>query len=216
MRWYPPPPSPLQIQIKDIYDQKLEKITAENFLKIWIKNVNLFIPLGLHTERPWSFSSQKRSFSTSKHEIFKLFLMFMGHFCSPGSGSSRPKSMRIRIQNTACDTRGQFVKLSLSWIWEGLVVGVKKVGGEEVDQGKLQLGQVSSQVVRRVAATSDPIKQTSSLVSLPHIPVPVQLAMLLKRYSVPVPAAHAKAHTVGQLVSSRVKKVYYRISRRKF
>jgi hypothetical protein len=41
-----------------------------------------------------AFSSQKRTSSTSKDEIYKLFTIFLGPFCPPGSGSE----LRIRIQ----------------------------------------------------------------------------------------------------------------------
>ncbi len=41
-----------------------------------------------------AFSHQKRTSSTSKHEISSLF-HFVGHFFPPGSGSSRSKIMRI-------------------------------------------------------------------------------------------------------------------------
>ncbi len=37
-----------------------------------------------------AFSSQKRTSSTSKHEISLLFSTFVGHFCPPGSGSTDP------------------------------------------------------------------------------------------------------------------------------
>jgi hypothetical protein len=40
-------------------------------------------------------SPQERTSSTSKHETSSLFPFFVGHFCPPVSGSSRPKSMRI-------------------------------------------------------------------------------------------------------------------------
>ncbi len=48
-----------------------------------------------------AFSPQKRISSTWKHEISSLF-MGLYSFWSPGSGSgsSRPKSLRIRIHNT--------------------------------------------------------------------------------------------------------------------
>ncbi len=35
-----------------------------------------------------TFSTQKRTSSTSKHEFFKLLSNFVGHFCPLGSGSS--------------------------------------------------------------------------------------------------------------------------------
>ena len=63
----------------------------EKFIFWWIKTGNIF------TFSPPSRSNlhaslQKRSYSTSE-------LCFVGHFCPPGSGSSRPKSMRIPIHN---------------------------------------------------------------------------------------------------------------------
>ncbi len=45
-----------------------------------------------------AFSSQKRTYSTSKNEIYYLFPMFLGHFCPSGSGSGL--QIRIRIQKT--------------------------------------------------------------------------------------------------------------------
>jgi hypothetical protein len=33
-----------------------------------------------------AFSHHKRTYSTSKKEIYKLFSIFVGHFCPPGSG----------------------------------------------------------------------------------------------------------------------------------
>jgi hypothetical protein len=49
-----------------------------------------------------AFSFQKRTSRTTKPEFFLLFSFFvLGHCCPPGSESSRPKSMRIQIHNTA-------------------------------------------------------------------------------------------------------------------
>jgi len=43
-----------------------------------------------------AFSPQKRTWSTSKNEIYELFSMFLGHFLS--------SLIRIRIRNPAPDT----------------------------------------------------------------------------------------------------------------
>jgi hypothetical protein len=48
-----------------------------------------------------AFSPQMRTSSTSKHEIYSLCSIFVGHFCPLGSGSSLPKSMRNRIPDSA-------------------------------------------------------------------------------------------------------------------
>ncbi len=84
-------------------------------IRIWIHRV-FFISRSTvqqsKLQEKLAFSPQKRTSSTLKHEISSLFSIFVGHF-SPSqiricnlhsycrSGSSRPKSMRIRIHNTA-------------------------------------------------------------------------------------------------------------------
>ncbi len=47
-------------------------------------------------------------------KIFYTWFFFVGHFCPPVSGSSRPKLMRIQIQNTA-DVRISLFSDHLSW-----------------------------------------------------------------------------------------------------
>ncbi len=75
-------------------DQKIKTFSA---LKSWNilskKDVQVAVEV---------FSPKKRTSSSSKHAISSLFSIFVGHFCSPGFGSSRSKSMRIRIHNAAC------------------------------------------------------------------------------------------------------------------
>ncbi len=44
-----------------------------------------------------AFSSQKRTSSTSKHDISKVFSTFVHHFCPPGSESGSGFRIRIRI-----------------------------------------------------------------------------------------------------------------------
>ncbi len=79
-------PDPVPIRIQGFNDQKLKKITAEK------KNLNFFLDQKLKnvqvTEE--AFSSQKRPFNTSKHELKKNCFTFVGHFCPPGSGSTDP------------------------------------------------------------------------------------------------------------------------------
>jgi hypothetical protein len=43
-----------------------------------------------------AFSFQKRTSSTSKHEISVFFSTFVGHFCTPGSGLGFRIGIRIR------------------------------------------------------------------------------------------------------------------------
>ncbi len=52
--------------------------------------------------------SKKRTYSTSKDEIYPLFSIFLGHFCPLESGSRdpdlNPEAIRIRIRNTGTST----------------------------------------------------------------------------------------------------------------
>jgi hypothetical protein len=64
-------------------DQKLKKKKQQKFLYIFWDQKLQFTYVQATRE---AFSSQKRTSSTSKNEIYKLFSMFVGHFCHPGSG----------------------------------------------------------------------------------------------------------------------------------
>ncbi len=88
-----------------------KKCTSEKkFVISLMKNCNLVIP---KTPKRTSKLQQKvRNLHPSKENIqhfktwnFLTFFYFCRSFCPPGSGSgsSRPKSMRIRIRNTAED-----------------------------------------------------------------------------------------------------------------
>ncbi len=83
---------------------EMEKITAGKKFKFFWSKIAIFLSHGLHKGRP-SYRrslqpSKKRTSSTSKHEISSLSPIFVGNFCPPGSGLSRPKSLRIRVRNT--------------------------------------------------------------------------------------------------------------------
>ncbi len=80
---------PIRIRFQGSNDQKLENIYS------WKKD-KIFFDQKLQFTNPYAsikdvqatgeaFSPQKRTSSTSKHEISKLF--FVGHFCGPGCGS---------------------------------------------------------------------------------------------------------------------------------
>jgi hypothetical protein len=72
-----------------------EKVTAEKFFIDFLIIISINLYLGLHKECPCyrkAFSPQKRTSSTSKHEISVLF-----YFC----GSFLPSWIRIRIRNTS-------------------------------------------------------------------------------------------------------------------
>jgi hypothetical protein len=45
-------------------------------------------------------ASLKREHPTPQTILYSTFIFFVSHFCPPGSESSQPKSMRIRIHNT--------------------------------------------------------------------------------------------------------------------
>ncbi len=71
-------------------------------------------------------TAQTRTSSTSKPEIYFLFSISEGHFCPAGSGSSRPKYMRIRIRNTVTGISlcmydkkylGTFYEITENHIW---------------------------------------------------------------------------------------------------
>jgi hypothetical protein len=75
----------IPIRMQGFDDQTLKK--NYNF-----KKITFYLSLGLRKERPSyrmkeSFSSQKRTSNTSKHEIFEFFSTFLGHFWPPGSGT---------------------------------------------------------------------------------------------------------------------------------
>ncbi len=84
-------PDPIRIQ--GFNDQKLKKNYSwkKNLLFFWSKTA-IYLSLGLHKVCP----SYRRSLQLSKEAIqhFKFFSTFVGHFCSPGSGSG----FRIRIR----------------------------------------------------------------------------------------------------------------------
>jgi hypothetical protein len=86
-----PDPDPIRIQGFD--DQKMKKVTAEIF---FFSKTLIYISPGPHKGR----SSYRRSLQLSKEHpallnmIFLTFSTFVGHFCTPGSGSG----FRIRIR----------------------------------------------------------------------------------------------------------------------
>jgi hypothetical protein len=51
-----------------------------------------------------AFSPQKRTFSTSKNEIYQLFSMFVGHFYIPGFGYGSRDPIEISKSNPDLDT----------------------------------------------------------------------------------------------------------------
>ncbi len=71
-----------------------KKFIADIFFLL--SKTTIYLSLGLHDVQltKEAFSSQKRTSSTSKHEIFEFFSNFLGLFCPTGSGSG----FRIRIQ----------------------------------------------------------------------------------------------------------------------
>jgi len=79
-----------------------------------------------------TFSPLKRTSSTSKLKISSVFSLFVGHFCpsETGSGSSRPKSIRIRNNNAATLSRLRLSKCCVSSV--------------EVDTSSSSLGRSSS------------------------------------------------------------------------
>ncbi len=60
----------------------------KNWKNLQLKKIGYFFYL----KKLQSFSPQKRTFSTSKHENSLLFSIFVGHFCPPGSGSGSGSS----------------------------------------------------------------------------------------------------------------------------
>jgi hypothetical protein len=75
-------------------DQKYKKMYSWKFFYIFFgSKLAIYLSLCLHTGRVAqatgeAFSHQKRTSSTSKHENYILFSIFVYHFCPPGSGSS--------------------------------------------------------------------------------------------------------------------------------
>jgi hypothetical protein len=70
-----PDPDPIRIQGLD--DQKLKKFKAEKKFTFFYQTT-IYLSLGIHKERQITeeaFSPQKRTSSTSKHEISKIFLL---------------------------------------------------------------------------------------------------------------------------------------------
>ncbi len=100
----PPPDSVLDTDPGFWWPKTVKLFSWKQFI-FFISKVAIYLSLGLHKGRP----SYKRSFQlTIKKKIqhFKIwnfftFSTFADHFCHPGSGSSRPKSIQIRIHNTA-------------------------------------------------------------------------------------------------------------------
>ena len=81
-----------------------KKIPAGKSFYYFIKKCN-YLSLGLRTGRPScrrSFQPSKEKIQHFKHEITQLFSIFVGYLCTPGSGSSPPKTIwiRLRIRNT--------------------------------------------------------------------------------------------------------------------
>jgi hypothetical protein len=86
-------PSQLRIQVFMTKNSKILQLKKPKFF--FTKNFNIFIPWP-----PVRSPSYMRNLqpNTSKR-IFYFFSFFVGHFFLPGSGSSRPKLMRIWRHN---------------------------------------------------------------------------------------------------------------------
>ncbi len=94
-----PDSDPIRIQGSD--DQKLTKFTAKKILIFFGPKTTIYL----------SLSPQKRTSSTSTHEIFEFFYTFVslvGHFCPSGPGFRiririhGSNWIRIRITGTRC------------------------------------------------------------------------------------------------------------------
>jgi hypothetical protein len=79
---------PIGIRIQGLMTKKEKKkfTTGIQIKFFWINICTIYLFLGLHKGGP-AFSHQKRTSSTSKHEISKNFFQFCGHFCPPGPRS---------------------------------------------------------------------------------------------------------------------------------
>jgi hypothetical protein len=112
-------PDPDPIRIQGFNDQKLKKITAENFfIYFFLSKTAIYLSLGLH-KVPYvqvieeAFSSQKRPSNTSKHELLLLpiFVYFCGSFLPSWIPNPDPDPqtrlntdpIRIRIHNPGHD-----------------------------------------------------------------------------------------------------------------
>jgi hypothetical protein len=73
-------------------DQKLKKKIKPNIFLSFYDQKLQFTYVQATRE---AFSPQKRTFSTSKNEIYKLFSMFVGNFCPPGSRQMRREEGKI-------------------------------------------------------------------------------------------------------------------------
>ncbi len=77
-----------------------KKLTAEKTIFFWSK-IAICLSLGLPKrtyklhEKPSAFKKERPALQNMKFQFF--FSIFVGNFCPPGYGSSRTKSMRIRI-----------------------------------------------------------------------------------------------------------------------
>ncbi len=78
----------IRILIQGSDDQKCEKFTAKK-ASYFFNKCYLFFPRPSRTSFRRSLNPQKRTASTSKHEISSFFL-----FCPPGSGSAFPMQIR--------------------------------------------------------------------------------------------------------------------------
>jgi hypothetical protein len=72
--------------------------SGQKFYNFLIKNCSL---LNIYPSIK-DVQATEEAFS-SQNMKFLHFLFFVGHFCPPGSGSSRPKSQRIWIRNSERD-----------------------------------------------------------------------------------------------------------------
>ncbi len=79
-----PDPNPVILMNKNGKNLQLKK-----FFNIFLSTIAMYLSLGLQAIGE-AFIPQKRTSSTSKHEIeiSSLFSIFVGHFFPPGSGST--------------------------------------------------------------------------------------------------------------------------------
>ncbi len=118
-------PDPDSIRIKGFDDQKLEKIYSRKKIFFLISKIAIYLSLGLHKGRPSyrrSLHPQKRTSSTSKHEISSLFPTFVGHFCPPrsGSGSNTDADPKYWAENGSFPTAHTFMRRTWWLTWTGL------------------------------------------------------------------------------------------------
>ncbi len=89
----------IRTQIRHTDDQNCKVLQLKKNKNFIAKNFN-FLFLGWRTsklqEKPSALKENIQHFETQN---FFIFSTFVGHFCSPGSGteSSQPSSMRIRV-----------------------------------------------------------------------------------------------------------------------